>query len=120
MEFFGTVSVAQCDITALQKQLTIAALPNFCSAIDNVMSAEQNDGEIYCLWGAVRVRRESIRQGVRFSLLDCPHALAWTITCKAEDQLRVHCTIDDYEVDEEFAESIRQFVADWETGLAGI
>jgi hypothetical protein len=120
MEFFREVAVTHCDVDELQAKLTIATLPDFCSSIDNVLSADQGNGEIYCLWGAFNIRRDPIRQGVRFSLLNCPHALAWTVTCKAENKLLIHCTIDDREVDEEFAESIHQFVDDWETGLARI
>ena len=118
MEFFCEVPADRWRIEDLQSRLTIAALPDYCDSIDSVLSAAQDEGEIYCLWGMFDVRCDRIRQGVRFSLLNCPHALAWTITVKDEaEQIVIHCTIDDRDVDQEFAESIRQFVADWATGL---
>lgn len=69
-------------------------------------------------WGLFQVSREKIRNGVRLALLNCPHALAWTVAVKNEQGLVViHCTIDDASADEEFVETIEQFVDDWAQGL---
>jgi len=31
-------------------------------------------------WGEFQLRRDPIKGGVRYSMSDCPNALAWTIT----------------------------------------
>lgn len=119
MEFFEELEKSSVDIEALKNLLRISTLPSLCSSIDSVISEDQNGGEIYCLWGQFDVSRELIKNGVRFALLNCPHALAWTITYHEERaMLVVHCTIDDREVDAEFNESILLFMSDWRFGLS--
>jgi hypothetical protein len=73
-------------------------------------------GEIDCLWGQFAVHREHIRDGLRFTLPDCPNALAWTTTV-APDGTLIHCTINRSEQDSDFIASIEDFVADWPRGL---
>ncbi len=118
MEFFKELERQSLDIEAIKKLLSISALPTHCRSIDSVISENINVGEIYCVWGQFTISRQVIRNGVRFALLDCPHALAWTITYR-EDQnmLVIHCTIDDREEGQEFIESIQEFISDWDIGL---
>ncbi len=118
MEFFVEIEKSEFDIETLQTQLQIATLPVYCASINTVMADAGNKGEIYCLWGQFDVSREPIKNGVRFALLNCPHALAWTVAYHAQrNQLVLHCTIDDKEEAEEFIESIEQFMSDWALGL---
>ena len=118
MEFFEEVERQGVDIEELKDLLQISALPSHCRSIDSVISENHNVGEIYCVWGQFNISREVIRNGVRFALLDCPHAFVWTITYHEDrNMLVVHCTIDDREEDEEFVESILEFVSDWGFGL---
>ena len=121
MEFFREVKAVTIDEHDLKKVLTISTLPEYCSSIDTVISEKNNEGEIYCLWGQFNIKREAIKYGVRFSLLNCPHALAWSITYNQKAQeITIHCTIDKKEEDEDFIESIHEFVSDWETGLSNV
>ena len=118
MEFFKEIKKNPIDIEALRSQLQIATLPIHCKSIDTVISVARNKGEIYCVWGQFTISREPIKNGVRFALLNCPHALTWTVTYHAKrETLVVHCTIDDREEDQDFVESIEQFVSDWALGL---
>lgn len=118
MEFFEEIQKNEVDIDELRAQLQIATLPIHCKSINTVISDGESKGEIYCVWGQFTVSRESIRNGVRFALLNCPHALAWTVSYHAKRKaLVVHCTIDDREEDQEFVDSIEQFVSDWALGL---
>ncbi|MEW8627363.1 MAG: hypothetical protein AB2551_16570 [Candidatus Thiodiazotropha sp.] len=118
MEFFNEIERQDTDLAKLKALLQIASLPTLCASINNVLTDNRDSGEIYCLWGQFSVSREEIRYGVRFALLNCPHALAWTITCHQErNRLVLHCTIDDRETSEEFAESIEDFLVDWGAGL---
>ena len=118
MEFFKEIKQVNIDINNFKKLLTISALPNFCNSIDTVLSEQNQEGEIYCVWGQFNIRREIIKYGVRFSLLNCPHALAWTITYnESENDIVVHCTINKKEQDKDFVQSIHQFVSDWGHGI---
>lgn len=118
MEFFEEIERQNLDVEELKDLLQISALPSHCRSIDSVVSDHRNEGEIYCVWGQFNISREVIKNGVRFALVDCPHAFAWTITYhEGRNVVVVHCTIDDQEEDEEFIETIREFAADWSYGL---
>lgn len=118
MEFFKEIHSPDLDITHLKNLLTVNSLTSLCASISSVTAHKQNEGDIYCIWGAFSVRREEIRYGVRFSLLNCPHALAWTITFnEANQNIIIHCTIDKTEQDSDFVESIRDFLEDWSNGI---
>lgn len=118
MEFFRELKIKNLNCENLKEDISISTLPKYCHSIDTVISVENNTGEIYCLWGQFSITREILKYGVRFSLLNCPHALAWTITYnELKEEITIHCTIDKKEEDQDFIESIHQFVTDWETGL---
>jgi hypothetical protein len=119
LEFFATSEVEAKEMD-LQRRLTVGALAELCDSIDSVLRDEGDEGEIYCVWGQFRVRREPIRGGVRFTLPRCPNALAWTVTGGEEGEsgpVVIHCTINRRGHEPEFVESIRQFVNDWRRGL---
>jgi len=119
MEFFGEIEASHIDDNYLKELLTVSTLPKYCSSIDSVISINNNEGEIYCLWGQFSVKQEVIKHGIRFSLLNCPHALSWTITHdQSAKKIIIHCTIDKKEEDKDFIDSINQFVSDWEMGLS--
>jgi len=121
MEFFQVVHSPDLDIDKLKKLLAINSLTDLCASISTITPKKENAAEIYCLWGLFDVTREEIRYGVRFSLLNCPHALAWTITYNEENKdIVIHCTIDKTETDPDFVESIYEFVADWSKGIAKV
>lgn len=119
MEFFQEVHSADLDINALKNLLTINNLANLCASISAITPQKENEGEIYCSWGVFSVRRDEIMYGVRFSLLNCPHALAWTITFDEVSQnIIIHCTIDKMDQDPDFVDSIYEFVVDWSKGIS--
>ena len=118
MEFFQKVPSETLHLSHLKALLTIKNMPLLCRSIDKVISEQGNEAEIYCLWGAFNVRRDEIRNGIRFSLLNCPHALAWTITLKqASHQIVIYCTIDETEQDQDFIDTINAFVKGWTHGI---
>lgn len=119
MEFFQEVHSAKIDVLSLQKLLTINNLTILCASISTLSAQKEDEADIYCIWGSFYVKREEIRYGVRFSLLNCPHALAWTITYDEQNQnIIIHCTIDKTETDSDFVDSIHEFVLDWSNGIA--
>ncbi len=118
MEFFQEVPYPGLGIARLKQSLTIENLPDLCASISTAAPRTESEGDLYCLWGAFNVRRDEIRNGVRYALVDCPHALAWTVTLdEARENVVIHCTIDKTRPDPEFAESIDGFVADWANGV---
>ncbi len=116
MEFFADVE-RPWTAGALQAAVRIRDLPRWCASVQTVYGDDGSEGEIYCVWGRFRVRREAIRNGLRFTLPDCPNALQWTLTVVAPGRVRVHCTIDRPAHDPDFVDSIEAFVADWRAGL---
>jgi len=119
MEFFATI-IIPASVADLQRRLTINELPHWCGSIEKVLSDAKSSGEIYCVWGTFLTHREDLCQGVRFSLPECPNSLQWTVTTgQPPDPLHtvIHVTINRAEHDQDFIDSIQQFVADWKTGL---
>jgi hypothetical protein len=119
MEFFATTTIpASAD--ELRRRLTIRELPLWCASIEKVLSDARSSGEIYCVWGTFHTNREEMGNGVRFSLPSCPNALQWTVTTGHQPNplhTVIHLTINRTEQDQDFVDSIRQFVDDWKTGL---
>lgn len=119
MEFFAT-TIIPATAEELQRRLTIGELPHWCASIEKVLGDARSTGEIFCVWGTFHANREDMRNGVRFSLPDCPNALQWTVTTGHQPNPRhtvIHATINRTEQDQDFIDSIRQFVDDWKTGL---
>jgi len=119
VEFFAT-SAIRASTADLQRRLTIDELPHWCASIEKVLSSEESSGEIFCVWGTFRTRREDLDYGVRFSLPDCPYALQWTVTTGHDPDPQhtyIHLTTNRSEHDQELVDSIVQFMDDWKTGL---
>ena len=118
MEFFKIVEV-QTSEQEIQEKLTLNNLESFC---ESIFPLEQGDElcPIGGMWGEFTLRRDHIMGGARFSMLDCPNALAWTFTTgypPARDKLVVHLTINRERKQEEFVEEIQQFLSDVDEGL---
>jgi hypothetical protein len=72
------------------------------------------------LWGEFNISYSQIKGGVRFTLLDCPNALSWTITTgfsPEKTKIVIHCTINRAQKPIEFIEEINEFLDEWEAGL---
>jgi len=119
MEFYKEVRLDN-DVLSLQEHLSIANLSQLCASIDKVIEDKISSGAIYCLWGQFAINREKIKKGIRFSLPDCPNALAWSITKEDDEydhQVVIHCTINKLQHEMEFIDSIHDFMSDWQKGL---
>ena len=119
MEFFAT-TIIPASVADLQRRLTISELPHWCASIEKVLSDAQSSGEIFSVWGTFITHREELRDGVRFSLPDCPNAFQWTVTTGRPPNPRhtvIHLTINRTEQDRDFIDSIQRFVEDWKAGL---
>ncbi|MDM8545241.1 hypothetical protein QUF61_01980 [Candidatus Venteria ishoeyi] len=119
MEFFA---IANIEVTpATLQALTVDKLNKYCADINKVLHIENdNQADVYCVWGEFTVHRQVINGGVRFSLPDCPNALAWTITtgfAPEPEKVVIHCTINRTEHDADFIDSIQLFIQSWQFGL---
>ena len=118
MEFFKIVDISSTE-EQIQQNLILANLELFCESIFAL-----DKGEDFCpigdMWGDFTLRRDQIMGGVRFSMLDCPNALAWTITTgypPAREKVVIHLTINRERKQEEFVKEIQQFMEDLQKGL---
>ena len=121
MEFFAIAQVGLNE-QAIQEQITVENMDDFCDTIA-VLEPDGEMGEIDTVWGGFPVQRQKIRGGVRFALLTCPNALAWTITSgfpPAPEDVVVHGTINRTEQSEEFATSVAEFIEAWRFGIENV
>lgn len=119
MEFYAT-TVISASAADLHRRITICSLPDWCASIEKVLDDAKSSGEIFCVWGTFSIHREEMRDGVRFSLPGCANALQWTVTTgqpPIPQQTVIHATINRREQDQDFIDSIQQFVDDWKAGL---
>ncbi|SEH06814.1 hypothetical protein [Candidatus Venteria ishoeyi] len=119
MEFFAIANIEATPATL--QALTVDKLNKYCADINKVLHIENdNQADVYCVWGEFTVHRQVINGGVRFSLPDCPNALAWTITtgfAPEPEKVVIHCTINRTEHDADFIDSIQLFIQSWQFGL---
>ena len=121
MEFFEEIKHVSINVKQLNKILSISDLPVLCSLINTVIRDDISQGSIYCLWGEFDINREELNYGIRFSLPNCPNALAWSITVeKSIETLIIHCTINKKKHDQDFIESIEEFILAWKIGLSNV
>ena len=119
MEFFAIAQQTELDGKTIQEQVTVARMGEYCDTIV-VLDGNDEAGNIGTVWGEFPVQRQIIRGGVRFALTTCPNALAWTITSgfpPVPDGVVIHGTINRTEHDEDFIESIVEFLETWRLGL---
>lgn len=119
MEFFAVADVRTTQ-EDLKANLDITSLPRWCASISEVFSDAGESGEIYSIWGQFVLTRQEINGGVRFTMPKCPNAFAWTVTTgypPAPDGVVIHGTINRTEHDEDFIETLEDFVTEWKAGL---
>jgi len=119
MEFFAIADIETKP--QILQGLTVHKLNQYCADIDKILRIENdNNADVYCVWGEFTVHRQVINGGVRFSLPNCPNALAWTITTGFDPEPKkvvIHATINRTEHDPDFIESIQSFIDSWKAGL---
>lgn len=118
MEFFRIAEIS-CDEAMLQSRLSTQNIEQWCESIFAI-GEEQDECTIGSNWGEFQLRRDRIKGGVRFAMLDCPNALAWTITTgypPKKDAIVVHLTINRTEKDSDFIEEVEALLEEVEDGL---
>ncbi len=114
MEFFRTVHI-RTNEKKIKKTLVFEGLELMSSDLLLFEVMNGSRAKIGSFWGEFTLTRQDIKGGLRFSLLECPNALTWTITTGYEpdqDSIIVHLTINRMEKNHEFLEEIKEFLDD--------
>lgn len=122
MEFFRIVGVGSQERT-IQEFLSLRNLDKASSELFVIGDQDEHEAEIGGIWGEFTLARSEIKGGVRFALLECPNALAWTVTTgypPASDSIIIHLTINRLEKNKEFLEEIEAFLDDHDACLQEI
>jgi hypothetical protein len=121
MEFFRIIN-KQVSEQQLQEKIHPENLDNLT---DTMLFLEELNPNFLglTLWGEFKISYDKIKGGVRFTLLDCPNALSWTITTgfpPEREQIVIHATINRTQKPGEFIEEVTEFLDEWENGLRTI
>ena len=114
MEFFRIIKVKTQD-KIIQDKLTIANLESISNELFVIGNQNTTEAEIGSVWGEFTLTRSLIRGGMRFALVECPNALAWTITTGIKpdrDVIVIHLTINRKEQTVDFIQEIEAFLDD--------
>ncbi|WP_372770567.1 hypothetical protein [Lutibacter sp.] len=118
MEFFRIID-KQTTEAQLQTKIHPKSLEEFTETMLYLESME-NNFKGATLWGEFVLSYDKINGGVRFTLLDCPNAVSWTITTgfpPERNKIVLHSTINRTQKPDEFVEEIEEFMDEWEEGL---
>ena len=118
MEFFKIID-KQVTEKIIQDRIKPQSLEDFTESMF-ILEEFESDFLGATLWGEFNISYDKIKGGVRFTLLDCPNALSWTITTgfpPEREKIVIHATINRTQKPEEFVEEIEEFIAEWEAGL---
>ncbi|MBU1420053.1 MAG: hypothetical protein KKI15_16330 [Proteobacteria bacterium] len=120
MEFFEFADIPTNE-EVIRKKLTIDNLPAFCDEIDAVDATDGMGRVIFFLeWGRFHIQRDDIMGGVRFSVLDCPNALCWSVSTghgSQAEKVTLHATINQFEQDKEFIAATRALLNALKNGI---
>lgn len=119
MEFF-TIIDNQVTEAQIQESIKPSTLDDFTETMFVLETISESEFKGVTLWGDFHISYHKIKGGVRFTLLDCPNALAWTITTgypPERHKIAFHVTINRTQKHESFIEEIHEFMQEWEEGL---
>jgi len=114
MEFFRIIKVKTQE-KYIQKALTLNNLDAISNDLFVIGNQNKKEATVGGIWGEFTLIRSKINGGIRFALLECPNALAWTITTgfpPDPDSIVIHLTINRQQKDVEFIEEVEGFLDD--------
>lgn len=118
MEFFRII-----DKRTTQEQIKEKIQPNTVEHFTETMiflEDHNNHFKGVTLWGEFVISYDKINGGVRFTLIDCPNALSWTITTgypPEPKKIVLHLTINRTHKSDVFIEEINEFMDEWQDGI---
>ena len=118
MEFFKIINV-KTTADQIQKKIHFDNLDDLCESVF-IMNKTKNIATIGSIWGEFSLQKDLINGGVRFSFLECPNALAFTITTgypPEQEKIIFHLTVNRTVLKPVFIDEIEGFINDWKTGM---
>lgn len=118
MEFFRIIDIKSTE-NQLQQLLSFENLNDIIETLF-VINFKKNTANITGIWEEFTLKRDLIKGGVRFALLECPNALTWTITTgfpPIREHIVIHLTINRAEKEQHFIDELNEFLDDWEQGF---
>lgn len=118
MEFFRIVDKASNE-KEIREKINFNSISDIYPDII-VLGGNKDEFQIGSFWGEFTLRRDKIMGGLRFSMLDCPNAVAWTITAgypPAPNNIVIHLTINRQEKPQEFVDEISELLDGWKKGI---
>ena len=118
MEFFKIIDRPVSEII-IQEKINPKSVENFTESMLYLEDSDTNFKGL-TLWGDFLISYDIIKGGVRFTLLDCPNGLSWTITTgypPERTKIVLHATINRTQKPDEFIEEVHEFMDEWEAGL---
>lgn len=119
MEYFRLIKIKTTE-EILQNQLTLSNLDKISTEFFNLNDPNEKEANIGGIWGEFTLSRHKIKGGIRFSLIECPNALCWTITTgypPDPESIVIHLTINRQEKNIDFIEEVEDFLDDMCTNL---
>jgi hypothetical protein len=116
MEFYSTAAVF-IPAGELQRHIRIDNLPDWCGSIHRVLTSDNERGEVESVWGDVRIRREVISDGVRFTLPASHEALQWTITAGQGAKVNIHASVNCQSLPEGAERQLADCIENWRKGI---
>jgi hypothetical protein len=114
MEFFRILKIKTRE-SDIQAALTLENLSSMSNEIFVVGNQDKKEADIGGIWGEFTLARSEVKGGLRFALLECPNALAWTITTGFPPDpysIILHLTINRQEKESSFIEEVEEFLDD--------
>jgi hypothetical protein len=114
MEYFSIIEVSTTEQT-IQEKCTLHNLEALSNEFISLSVPSADALQIGGIWGEFTLAWYKIKGGVRLSLVECPNALAWTITtgyAPKPEAVVVHLTINRTAIKPAFVEEIEEFLSD--------
>jgi len=118
MEFFKIVDRNTTE-SEIQGYILPEKIGDFSESMIYIDSSAENF-IAYTLWGEFKMSYDKIKGGVRFTLLDCPNALSWTITTgypPSREKIVIHCYMNRIKKNPQFVEEVELLLEEWAEGI---
>jgi len=118
MEFFRIID-KQITEKIIQEEIHPKSLEKFTETMLFIENHNSNFKGL-TLWGEFVISYDKIKGGIRFTLLDCPNGLSWTITTgypPERNKIILHSTINRTQKPDDFIEEINEFMEEWVDGI---
>jgi hypothetical protein len=119
MEFFRTVPV-HTTVKQLNEHLIPERFDELSAQLFCLEKTANTNCRVGTIWGEFTLNRTQINGGLRFSLVECPNGLCWSITSGYQPSPKdvvIHLILNRTAKNPEFIEEVHEFLDSMEVGL---